>query len=264
MSASGHRHRIVAPKAFGASRTHIAKAASRLAPTTNASAVDNVDVCAQMRPVHMTVRTCFCGLALILLPVMVVSAATRTEKVRNEKVLVVEQTLAPGETTSLPGDRASVAVYLDDGSIEVTPAKGKPRTETVKRGEAVFRLRQAGTVKNAGSSALRIVWAEYLGKGGSETWGTAGLAPDYRLLFENDYGRVYDIRMAAGRSEPQHTHHDRVVICLSGAELEHEMPDGRKEISTLKTGEIAWRRGGTHVGHNLGKTDLWVIAIEPK
>jgi hypothetical protein len=32
----------------------------------------------------------------------------------------------------------------------------------------------------------------------------------------------------------------------------------------LKTGEIAWRRATTHVGHNLGKTDLWVIGIEPK
>jgi hypothetical protein len=42
------------------------------------------------------------------------------------------------------------------------------------------------------------------------------------------------------------------------------MPDGRRETSTLKTGEIAWRRGATHIGHNPGKTDLWVIAIEPK
>ena len=211
-----------------------------------------------------SIRNWFCGLALILLPVLGVFAATQTEKVRNEKVLVVEQTLAPGETASLPGDRASVAVYLDAGSIEVTPAQGKPRTETVKRGDAVFQPPQAGTVKNAGSSALPIVRTEYLGKGSSETWGTAGLAPSYKLLFENQYGRVYEIRIAAGTSEPQHTHHDRVVICLSGAELEHEMPDGRREISTLKTGEIAWRPGATHVGHNLGKTDLWVIAIEPK
>ena len=37
-----------------------------------------------------------------------------------------------------------------------------------------------------------------------------------------------------------------------------------KEKSTLKTDEIAWRLGGTHVGHNLGKTDLWVLAFEPK
>jgi quercetin dioxygenase-like cupin family protein len=111
---------------------------------------------------------------------------------------------------------------------------------------------------------LRIVWTEYLGKGSSENWGTTGLSPNYKLLFENQYGRVYDIRIAAGTSEPRHSHHDRIVICLSGAELKHEMPDGRKETSTLKTGEIVWRRGGTHVGHNLGKTDLWAIAIEPK
>jgi len=212
----------------------------------------------------MTVRNWFCGLALILLPVSGVLAINQAEKVRNEKVLVVEQTLAAGETASLPVDRANVAVYLDDGSIEVTPTQGTPRTETVRCGEAVFQMAQVGTVKNVGSSTLRIVQTEYLGKGGSETWGSAGLAPNYKLLFENQYGRVYDIRMAAGKSEPLHSHHDRVVVCLSGAELEHEMPDGRRETSTLKTGEIAWRRGATHIGHNLGKTDLWVIAIEPK
>lgn len=212
----------------------------------------------------MNYRNWFCVLALILLPVPGVMAVTQIEKFRNEKVLVVEQTLAPGETASWPGDRAGVVVYLGAGSIEVTPAEGKSRTEAVKRGEAVFQPPQAGTLKNTGSSDLRIVRVEYLGKGGSETWGTAGLAPDYTLLFENQYGRVYDIRMAAGKSEPLHSHHGRVVVCLSGAELEHEMPDGRRETSTLKTGEIAWRRAATHVGHNLGKTDLWVIAIEPK
>jgi hypothetical protein len=204
------------------------------------------------------------ALALILLTTPGVLAINQTEKVRNEKVLVVEQTLAPGETASLPGDRASVVVYLDNGSIELTPAQGTPRTETVKCGEAVFRTAQVGAVKNVSSSILRFVQTEYLGRGGSETWGSAGLAPNYTLLFENQYGRVYDIRMAAGRSEPLHSHHDRVVVCLSGAELEHEMPDGRRETSTLKTGEIAWRRSATHIGHNLGKTDLWVIAIEPK
>jgi hypothetical protein len=119
-------------------------------------------------------------------------------------------------------------------------------------------------MKNAGSVALWVVWTEYLGKGSSETWGPAGLAPNYKVIFENQYGRVYDIQMAAGKSEPLHRHHDRVIICLSGAELEHVLPDGRKENATLKTGEIAWRRATTHIGHNLGKTDLWVIAIEPK
>jgi hypothetical protein len=191
-------------------------------------------------------------------------AGVQTEKVRNDKVLVVEQTLAPGEALSLPGERAGIVVYLDAGSVETTPAQGKSRTEAVQRGEAVFQPPQYGTMKNAGSAALRVVWTEYLGKGSSEMWATAGLAPNYKVIFENQYGRVYDIRVTAGTSEPLHSHHDRVVICLSGAELEHILPDGRKETATLKTGEIAWRLATTHVGHNLGKTDLWVIAIEPK
>jgi hypothetical protein len=61
-----------------------------------------------------------------------------------------------------------------------------------------------------------------------------------------------------------HSHHERVVICLSGASLEHVLPDGRKQPSTLETGQIAWRLGGAHQGHNMGTTNLWVIAVEPK
>lgn len=55
-----------------------------------------------------------------------------------------------------------------------------------------------------------------------------------------------------------------MVVCLSDADLRHLMPDGREEPSTLQTGEIVWRLGGTHIGQNIGKTDLWAIAIEPK
>ena len=212
----------------------------------------------------MNIRNWFCGLALILILAPAVSAITQTEKIRNDKVLVVEQTLAPDDILYLPAGHPTVLVYLDDGQISATPPGGNPQMEAVKRGQAVFEPPQSGAIKNDGSSELRIVSVESLGNGGSETWGTTGLAPDYKLLIENQYGRVYDIKMAAGKSEPLHSHHDRVVVCLSGAELRHELPDGRTETSTLKTGEIVWRRGGTHVGHNLGKTDLWVIAIEPK
>jgi hypothetical protein len=202
------------------------------------------------------------GVMVLLLPGWLVAAPA--EKIRNEKVLVVEQTLAPGETLSLAGGTAGVVVYLDSGSVETTPVGGIPRSTTVKRGDTVFQIPEAGTLKNSGSSALRIVRTEYLRNGSSESWGRTGLSPHYTLLFENQYGRAYDIRIPAETHEPIHTHHDRIVICLSGAELEHIFPDGRKETSTLNTGEIAWRRGATHIGHNLGKTDLWVIAIEPK
>jgi hypothetical protein len=84
------------------------------------------------------------------------------------------------------------------------------------------------------------------------------------MLLEDRYARAYDIRIPSQTFEPQHTHHDRVVVSLQGAKLEHILPNGEKQPSTLQTGEIVWRLAATHVGHNLGQTDLWVIAIEPK
>ena len=200
-----------------------------------------------------TVLACFVGIA---------TAAVQTEKLRNEKVIAFDCTLGPGATLNIKGP--SVTVYFQEGSIEITPQGGKPQKVTVKPGDTVFRPAQAGVVKNTGSSEIHFARVDFLGPGGSETWGTTGLSPHYKLLFENAYTRVYDIRIPAGTKEPQHTHKNRVVVCLSGAQLRHLMPDGREEPSTLQTGEITWRLGATHIGQNLGSTDLWVIAIEPK
>jgi hypothetical protein len=185
-------------------------------------------------------------------------------KFQNDKVRAVECVLTPGRSFALSADCPCIIVYLDAGEIELVPVSQAPQKQLVNRGDCAQRVPEAGAIRNVGPANLRLACVEYRGQGASQTWGDAGLAPDYKLLFESQYGRVYDIRMAAGKSEPQHSHHDRVVICLSGAELEHIMPDGRKEKSSLKTGEIAWRLAATHIGHNLGTTDLWVIAIEPK
>jgi hypothetical protein len=192
------------------------------------------------------------------------AAPKAQEKVRNEKVSVTETVLRPGETENVSGNLPSVTVYFQAGTLAVTPAGGKPLTLSVQRGETRFAPAGPRAIRNTGSSELHYVRVDFLGVGGSETWGKTGLAPHYKLLLENRYSRAYDIRIPAHTNEPQHTHHDRVVICLSGAVLKHLFPDGREEPSTLTTGETAWRRGTTHIGQNLGNTDLWVIAVEPK
>jgi quercetin dioxygenase-like cupin family protein len=184
------------------------------------------------------------------------------EKLKNEKVVSLEYTLKPGESAPVDG-RPAVTVYFDNGSLEFT-ARGNAQKSSVNRGDVVFQPAQPGEIRNTGSSDIHFVRSEFLTGGVAETWGRTGLAPNYKLLIENQYTRVYDIKIAAGTREPQHTHHARVVVCLSGAQLKHLMPDGREEPSTLKTGEVTWRPGSTHIGQNLGNTDLWVIAIEPK
>ena len=131
-------------------------------------------------------------------------------------------------------------------------------------GQVTYSAAGTQTIKNTGDAEVRYVRVGFTGQGAKETWGRTGLAPNYKVLLENRYARVYDIRIPAHTNEPQHTHHDRVVICLSGAKLEHLFPDGRREPSSLETGGVAYRRGTTHVGQNLGDTALWVIAVEPK
>jgi hypothetical protein len=186
------------------------------------------------------------------------------EVLKNEKVIVTEETLAPGERETVAGNHASVVVYLSGDETEIRFAGGPAQRETVKRGETVNEPAAAAALINTGRLTLRLVRVEFLMAGSSETWAMTGLPPNYKVLFEDEHSRTYDIRIAAHAWEQKHTHHDRVVVCLSGARLEHVLPDGSKQASTLKTDEVAWRLGQTHKGHNLGDTDLWVIAIEPK
>jgi hypothetical protein len=201
-------------------------------------------------------------LALIAAPAM--GSASAVEKIRNEKVVTVEVTLAPGELDATSESLASMVVYMAPGKAQMTNSSGAKHAEDVKEGEAIFQPAQSGTITNAGSAPLHYARIEFLTTGRDETWGMTGLSPNYKMLLENRYARAYDIRIPAQTFEPQHTHHDRVVVSLQGAQLEHILPNGEKQPSTLQTGEIVWRLGATHVGHNLGHTDLWVIAIEPK
>ena len=191
-------------------------------------------------------------------------AASSVEKIRNEKVVVTEERLSPGEAEAGADRLPSVVVYMSGGMVEVAKAGGSTHKAKVKEGQTEFQGAGAGALKNSGSAELHFVRISFVTAGLQETWGAAGLSPHYVMLLENKYVRAYDIKIPAQTFEPQHTHHDRVVVTLSGAELEHILPDGTKQPSTLKTGEVGWRLGATHTGHNLGHTDLWVIAVEPK
>ena len=204
------------------------------------------------------------NLAAVLSLVLANLAGDGAVKLRNEKVEVTECRLKPAEARKFEGRYPALTVYFDDASLEFTAQNGNRESVKVRRGDVVFAAAAAGEFRNTGTSEVKFVRTEFLTDGDNATWGAAGLSPHYKMLVENRYTRTYDIKIPAGGREPQHTHRARVVICLSGATLKHVMPNGREEPSTLKTGEVAWRLGSTHIGQNLGTTDLWVIAVEPK
>jgi len=204
------------------------------------------------------------GLTAFLLAEIVPAAAATKEILSNQKVVVTEETLTPGEQETVAGEHASVVVFLSGDAVQGKYVDGRQRQDAVQRGETLNEAAGRRIVTNVGKTTLKLVRVEFLMAGSDEIWGMTGLPPNYKVLFEDRHSRTYEIRIAAHAWEPQHTHHARVVVCLNGAQLEHILPDGSKQPSTLKTDEVTWREGQTHTGHNLGDTGLWVIAIEPK
>ena len=202
----------------------------------------------------------FASVILVLLAsASLCHAGDLSQPLENQQVRVTEQTLQPGQSLPLADGKPSLVVYFggDRGTIGTTSA-------SVRRGESVFLSSDTKEIRNTGTAPLHFVRVAFLGLGSAEVWGMTGLPPNYKMVLENRYTRVYDIRIPAHFKEPRHTHHGRVVICLSGAKLEHLLPDGHVQPSTLTTGDVAWRPGQTHEGHNIGDTDLWAIAVEPK
>jgi len=54
------------------------------------------------------------------------------------------------------------------------------------------------------------------------------------------------------------------VICLSGAKLRHALPNGQEETAQWEAGGVQWIPAATPVGDNIGGTEFWALAVEPK
>jgi ketosteroid isomerase-like protein len=86
-----------------------------------------------------------------------------------------------------------------------------------------------------------------------------------KLLFENSFVRVFDIRVPAGTFEPTHSHARGVTIALSDYDNETKsVPDGRVNHGHSKFGDVRWAEPVTHEARNIGTTEQHVVRIELK
>jgi hypothetical protein len=184
------------------------------------------------------------------------------EVFRNERVAVRDISVRPSESEPphIPSHAARVDVCLAGGAMSAG------RVILLRRGDVRFASRDSRLGRNVGPAELRFIRIGFLGTGqpSSQAWGMAGLSPNCELRFENEYARVYAVRVPAGAEEPQHTHRDRVVVCLSGAGMQDILLDGSRDITGPQVNGMAWCAAATHSSRNLGNTDLWEIVVEPK
>jgi hypothetical protein len=89
--------------------------------------------------------------------------------------------------------------------------------------------------------------------------------PNHKLLFENTFVRVFDIRMAPGTSEAVHRHERGLTIALSDYENETTAaPGGQVNRGKTAFGDVRWAEPVVHSARNVGTTEQRVIRIELK
>jgi hypothetical protein len=87
---------------------------------------------------------------------------------------------------------------------------------------------------------------------------------EQKLVLENDFVRVFDIRVAPGVFEPMHSHARGITIALSDYQNEATSPEGKVSRSQAKFGDVRWVEAVTHSARNTGSTEQRVIRIELK
>src|SRR6185369_3493166 len=86
-----------------------------------------------------------------------------------------------------------------------------------------------------------------------------------KVILENQFVRVLDIRVAPGVFEPTHSHAAGVTVALTAYDNETKsIPDGKVTSRHTDFGEIRWADAVTHEARNTGSTQQRVIRIELK
>jgi hypothetical protein len=90
-------------------------------------------------------------------------------------------------------------------------------------------------------------------------------SPDtQKVIMENQFVRVIDVRVPAGVAEPLHSHGRGVTIALTDYDNETRAPGAAWSRSHTKSGDVKWADPVTHEARNTGTTEQHVIRVELK
>lgn len=85
-----------------------------------------------------------------------------------------------------------------------------------------------------------------------------------KLVIDNTFVRVFDIRVPPGVTEARHSHPHGVTVALTEYDNETRQDGGQWVRSHTKAGDVKWAEPVTHEARNVGTTEQHVIRIELK
>jgi predicted metal-dependent enzyme (double-stranded beta helix superfamily) len=89
-------------------------------------------------------------------------------------------------------------------------------------------------------------------------------ADTHKLVWENSFVRVLEVRVPPGKTEPWHQHGRRVVVYLSDFHTRVTERGGQPQDTLRKAGLVRWSEPTIHQVENIGKTEGHVISIDIK
>lgn len=86
----------------------------------------------------------------------------------------------------------------------------------------------------------------------------------YKLVFENDRIRVFDVVFKPGAVAIMHGHPDHLVYVMNDATLKLSFPNGSVQEVPLKAGMALFLNAQTHEAENIGTTEAHNLVVELK
>lgn len=90
------------------------------------------------------------------------------------------------------------------------------------------------------------------------------LSDTHKVLFENQFVRVFEFRVPPGKKEPWHQHDRRVIVFLSDFQARATEKGSQPKEGQIKAGSVIWSDPVIHQFENIGKTEAHGISVELK
>jgi quercetin dioxygenase-like cupin family protein len=209
-----------------------------------------------------------------------VAVAPKNAKVEYEdaRVRVVRLKIAPNETLPMHDRPARVVIALTSNDVRLTLPDGSTRTVQVPAANIAWSGPGKRSVKNLNTPLENIVvemksatdTAKAVTRPPDAGDARALIEPHHHWLFENQYVRVYDVRIPPGEVTTFHTHaYDTVAVELSDGLNSAQTQGGpweRPEHSNA--GEVTFladaNKPRTHRVRNDGKAEYHVVLVQLK
>ena len=89
-------------------------------------------------------------------------------------------------------------------------------------------------------------------------------ADTHKLVFENQFVRVLEVRVPPGKTERWHQHGRRVVVYLSDFHTRSTERGGTPQENLRESGLVRWSEPVIHQVENIGQTEGHVISVDLK